>query len=210
MTSTPALPASSHHHLGSALVVFATAQLITSIDYNIVYVALPEIGQKLGFTPQSLQWVFSAYSVAFGGLLLLGGRAADLLGRRRMFFLGLALYASSSLLGGFAQSPGEIILARAIQGVGGAALVPATLSLISTLFAEGPERNRALGIWALAGSLGLTTGSLVGGILVGTFGWPSVFFVNVPIALAAMLGALIAIPRTCRPKPTRVLICPVP
>jgi MFS family permease len=131
----------------------------------------------------------------FGGFLLLGGRAADLFGRRRMFILGLALYASSSLLGGLAQSPLAIIAARAIQGVGGAILFPATVSLVSTLFEEGPKRNRALGLWSLAGSSGLTLGSIVGGVLVGTLGWPSVFFVNVPIALAVCLGALKFIPR---------------
>jgi MFS family permease len=141
-----------------------------------------------------LQWVFSAYSVMFGGFLLLGGRAADLFGRRRMFILGLGLYAVSSLLGGLAQSPLSIIAARAVQGLGGAVLFPATVSLINTLFEEGPKRNRALGLWSLAGSSGLTLGSIVGGILVGTLGWSSVFFVNVPIALAVALGALKAIP----------------
>ncbi|MGZ9720231.1 MFS transporter [Rhizobium miluonense] len=181
--------------LGLALTVLACAQLVTALDFNIVYVALPEIGMRLGFSPQSLQWVFSAYSVMFGGVLLLGGRAADLFGRRRMFILGLALYASSSLLGGLAQSPLAIVAAHAIQGLGGAVLFPATVSLINTLFEEGPKRNRALGLWSLAGSSGLTLGSLVGGVLVGTLGWPSVFFVNVPIALAVALGALKAIPR---------------
>lgn len=194
--------ATGDRRLGLALTVLACAQLVTALDFNIVYVALPEIGLRLGFSPQSLQWVFSAYSVMFGGFLLLGGRAADLFGRRRMFILGLALYASSSLLGGLAQSPLAIIAARAIQGLGGAVLFPATVSLINTLFEEGPKRNRALGLWSLAGSSGLTLGSLVGGVLVGTLGWPSVFFVNVPIALAVALGALKAIPRD-EPIPTR-------
>lgn len=194
MTSTHTCSRGGARPAGLALFVLATAQLISALDYNIVYVALPEIGQKLGFTSHSLQWVFSAYSVAFGGLLLLGGRAADLFGRRHMFLLGLALYAVSSLLGGFATSPFAIIAARAIQGIGGAFLFPATLSLISTLYAEGPERNRALGIWSLAGSAGLTLGSLVGGTLVGAFGWPSVFFVNVPIAIAVALGAVNSLP----------------
>jgi MFS family permease len=178
-----------------ALAVLACAQLVTALDFNIVYVALPDIGLRLGFSPQSLQWVFSAYSVMFGGFLLLGGRAADLFGRRRMFVLGLALYAVSSLFGGLAGSPFAIIAARAIQGIGGAVLFPATVSLINTLFEEGPERNRALGLWSLAGSSGLTLGSIVGGVLVGTLGWPSVFFVNVPIAILVGIGALRAIPR---------------
>jgi EmrB/QacA subfamily drug resistance transporter len=181
--------------LSAALTVLACAQLITALDFNIVYVALPEIGAQLGFSSQFLQWVFSAYSIMFGGFLLLGGRAADRFGRRRMFILGLALYAMSSLLGGLAHSPIAIIAARAIQGLGGALLFPATVSLINTLFEEGPKRNRALGIWSLAGSAGLTLGSIVGGILVGSLGWPFVFFVNVPIALAVGLGALKAIPR---------------
>jgi MFS family permease len=158
-------------------------------------VALPEIGSHLGFSPQSQQWVFSAYSVMFGGFLLLGGRAADLFGRRRMFILGLTLYAISSVLGGLAGSSFAMIAARGIQGVGGAVLFPATISLINTLFDEGPDRNRALGLWSLAGSSGLTLGSIVGGLLVGTLGWPSVFFVNVPIAILVGLGALSAIPR---------------
>lgn len=187
--------ATGGRRLGLALTVLACAQLITALDFNIVYVALPEIGVQLGFSPQSLQWVFSAYSVMFGGFLLLGGRAADLFGRRRMFILGLALYALSSLFGGLAHSPIAIVAARAIQGLGGAALFPATVSLINTLFEEGPKRNRALGLWSLAGSTGLTLGSIVGGVLVGSLGWPSVFFVNVPIALAVGLGALKAIPR---------------
>jgi EmrB/QacA subfamily drug resistance transporter len=187
--------ATSGQGLGLALTVLACAQLVTALDFNIVYVALPEIGEQLGFSPQSLQWVFSAYLVMFGGFLLLGGRAADLLGRRRMFILGLALYAISSLFGGLAHSPLAIIAVRAIQGLGGAVLFPATVSQINTLFEEGPKRNRALGLWSLAGSTGLTLGSIVGGVLVGSLGWPSVFFVNVPIALAMGLGALKAIPR---------------
>jgi MFS family permease len=181
--------------LGLALAALACAQLVTALDFNIVYVALPEIGLRLGFSPQSQQWVFSAYSMMFGGFLLLGGRAAGLFGRRRMLILGLTLYAASSLLGGLAGSSSAMIAARAIQGIGGAILFPATVSLINTLFKEGPERNRALGLWSLAGSSGLTLGSIVGGLLVGTLGWPSVFFVNVPIAILVGLGALIAIPR---------------
>jgi MFS family permease len=188
-------PARGGPRLGLALAVLACAQLITALDFNIIYVALPEIGVRLGFSPHSLQWVFSAYSVMFGGFLLLGGRAADLFGRRRMFILGLALYATSSLFGGLAQSPLAIVAARAVQGLGGAVLFPATVSLINTLFEEGPKRNRALGLWSLAGSCGLTLGSIVGGVLVGTLGWQFVFFVNVPIALAVGLGALKAIPR---------------
>jgi MFS family permease len=129
-----------------------------------------------------------------GGFLLLGGRAADLLGNRRMFIFALALYASSSLVAGFAWHPAVIIVARAVQGIGGAFLFPATLSLINRLFAEGPERNRALAVWGGAGATGLTLGSLVGGLLTNAFGWPSVFFVNVLLAGLAIVAAFVVIP----------------
>lgn len=133
---------------GLLLALLAFAQLIVSIDYNIVYVALPEIGSGLDFSAQNLQWVVSAYAVAFGGFLLFGGRASDLFGRRRMFVLGLLLYAGSSLLGGLAGTPGLLIAARALQGLGGAFLFPATLALVVLSFTEGRERNRALSVWA--------------------------------------------------------------
>jgi EmrB/QacA subfamily drug resistance transporter len=180
---------------GWVLALLAFAQLIISLDFNIVYVALPQIGSHLGFSPQSLQWVVSAYAVAFGGFLLLGGRAADLLGKRRMFVLALALYAGSSLVGGFAGNPATMIAVRAVQGLGGALLFPATLSLINTLFAEGAPRNRALAVWGGAGASGLTLGSLLGGFLTGAFGWASVFFVNVPLAGIVGVAAVALIPR---------------
>ncbi|WP_052849784.1 MFS transporter [Streptomyces avicenniae] len=178
---------------GPTLALLAFAQLIISIDYNIVYVALPEIGSGLGFSAQNLQWVISAYAVAFGGFLLLGGRASDLFGPRRMFVLGLGLYAASSLLGGLAGSPALLIAARALQGVGGAFLFPATLTLVSTGFAEGRERNRAFAVWGTAGGSGMILGSLLGGVLTDAFGWESVFFVNVPLAGAAALLAFVVI-----------------
>ncbi|MCX5407850.1 MFS transporter [Streptomyces sp. NBC_00335] len=181
--------------LGWILALLAFAQLIISLDFNIVYVALPEIGEELGFTDQSLQWVVSAYAVLFGGFLLLGGRAADLLGKRNMFALALGLYAVSSLVGGFAGNPETMIAVRAVQGLGGALLFPATLSLINTLFAEGKERNKALAIWGGAGASGLTLGSLLGGVLTGAFGWASVFFVNVPLAGIVLIAALAVMPR---------------
>ncbi|MFD9566056.1 MFS transporter [Streptomyces sp. NPDC059994] len=183
-TTTP-----PHRRLGLTLALLAFAQLVISIDYNIVYVALPEIGSGLGFSAQSLQWVISAYAVAFGGFLLLGGRASDLFGPRRMFALGLALYAGSSLLGGLATDPGTLIAARAVQGIGGAFLFPATLTLVSTSFAEGKERNRAFAVWGTAGGSGMILGSLLGGVLTDTFGWESVFYVNVPLAGVAALLA---------------------
>jgi EmrB/QacA subfamily drug resistance transporter len=170
---------------GAVLALLAFAQLIISLDYNIVYVALPDIGRDLGFGAQSLQWVVSAYAVAFGGALLLGGRACDLFGPRRVFALGCALYAGSSLAGGLAGDPGLLVAARAGQGLGGALLFPATLTLVSTSFAAGRERNRAFAVWGTAGGSGMILGSLLGGVLTQAFGWAAVFFVNVPLAAAA-------------------------
>ncbi|GIH67979.1 MFS transporter [Sphaerimonospora thailandensis] len=175
------------------MALLAFAQLIVSVDYNIVYVALPEIGDGLGFSGQTLQWVVSAYAVAFGGVLLFGGRAADLFGRRRMFVLGLLLYALSSLVGGLATTPGLLVAARAVQGLGGAFLFPATLSLVNTTFAEGRQRNHALSIWAAAGASGMILGSLLGGALTHAFGWEAVFFVNVPLAGGAVALAFVLI-----------------
>ncbi|WP_157420376.1 MFS transporter [Actinomadura kijaniata] len=174
---------------GPRLALLAFTQLIVALDYNIVYVALPDLGSALGFSAQSVQWVVSAYAVGLGGLLLFGGRAVDRLGARRMFVLGLALYGVASLAGGLATSPGTLVAARAVQGVGGALLTPATLALIYRGFAEGPQRNRAMGAWGMAGSAGLAAGSLLGGVLTGYLGWQWVFFVNVPLALIAVLAA---------------------
>jgi EmrB/QacA subfamily drug resistance transporter len=182
-------------HLGRILTLLALAQLLYGLDLNIVFVALPEIGQDLGFPGQTQQLVVSAYVVFAGGFLLFGGRAADLLGRRRTFVLALSLYAASSLAGGLAGSPEVIIAARAVQGIGGALLLPSTLSLINTLFPEGPRRNRALAVWGGAGASGLTIGALLGGVLTDNFGWPAVFYVNVPVGGLIALCALLVIPR---------------
>ncbi|WP_439679620.1 MFS transporter [Embleya sp. MST-111070] len=179
---------------GAALALLAFASLITSLDYNIVYVALPDIGAGVGFSAQTLQWVVSAYAVVFGAFLLLGGRMADLLGRRRMFVLGMGLFAVASLAGGLAGAPGALIAARAGQGLGAALLFPATLSLVNTTFAEGRARNRALSVWAATGSGGLILGSLLGGVLTQALGWQAVFFVNVPLAGCAALLAFVALP----------------
>ncbi|MBE1537529.1 MFS transporter [Actinomadura algeriensis] len=184
---------------GRTLALLAFTQLIVALDYNIVYVALPDIAAALGFSAASVQWVVSAYAVGLGGLLLLGGRAVDRLGPRRMFMLGLALYGAASLAGGLAPDSGVLIAARAVQGVGGALLTPATLALIYRGFAEGPERNRALGAWGMAGSAGLAAGSLLGGVLTNYLGWEWVFFVNVPLAL----GAALAAPRLLAADPSR-------
>ena len=178
-----------------SLALLAFAQLIYSLDINIVFVALPEIGSGLGFPEHSLQWVVSAYTVCCGGFLLLGGRASDLLGQRRVFISALGLYALSSLVGGLAESPMVIVVARAIQGIGAALLFPATLSLINKLFREGPSRNRALAIWGGAGASGLTLGSLAGGVLTSAYGWPAVFFVNVALSVIAIIAALFILPK---------------
>ncbi|MFD4689333.1 MFS transporter [Streptomyces sp. NPDC058463] len=174
---------------GPMLALLAFAQFIVAVDYNIVFVALPEIGGALGFNSQSLQWVVSAYAVAFGGLLLFGGRVVDRLGARRMFILGLVVFGLSCLLGGFAESPELLVTARAIQGFGAALLTPATLTLINTRFAEGPERNKALAVWGACGSGGLAAGALLGGVLTEAWGWEWVLFVLVPLALVAAVVA---------------------
>jgi len=170
---------------GLRLALLALAQFIIAIDYNNVYVALPDMGRELGFSSQSLQWVVSAYAVAFGGLLLLGGRAADRLGARRMFILALLVYGLSSLVGGLAGRQEVLVAARAVQGIGGALLLPAVLALINTQFAEGRERNRALAVWGSTGSGGLAAGALLGGVITNSWGWPWVLFIVVPLALGA-------------------------
>ncbi len=183
---------------GGALALLAIAQLIISLDINIVFVALPDVAGSLGFTPQNLQWVVSAYTVVMGGFMLLGGRAADILGQKRTFIFALWVYAVASLIGGFAWSPEILIGARVLQGLGGALLFPATLSLVNSLHAEGPVRNRALAIWGGAGASGLTIGSLAGGVLTDLFGWSAVFFVNVPLAGIVALLAWRIIPTGVR------------
>ena len=156
------------------------------LDVAIVNVALPSIKSDLGFSATGLQWVITAYAILFGGTLLLGGRLADLLGRRRMFIAGLALFSASSLLCGFAWSSGSLVAFRALQGLGGALLAPAALSLLMTTFAEGRERNRALGIYGAASGSGAAAGVLLGGVITSYFGWSWIFFINVPVGVAAI------------------------
>ncbi|MET7278862.1 MFS transporter [Kribbella sp. NPDC005582] len=174
----------------AGLALLSFAMLIVSLDQYIVVVALPEIGRELGYSAQTLQAVISAYAIASSGFLLLGGRAADLLGRRRALMAGLALYAVASLAGGLATGPTWQLTARAVQGLGGALVFPSTLAIINTTFAEGRERNRALGIWAGSGAAGLVIGVLLGGALTRLFGWEAVFFVNIPLAGTALCLAV--------------------
>ncbi|HDS1223616.1 MFS transporter [Stenotrophomonas maltophilia] len=172
-----------------ALTLLATAQLIIALDATIIFVALHDMGRALQINAQQLQWVVSAYTVAFGGSLLLGGRAADLIGRRRFYRLGMLLFALASLLGALAPNATWLIIARAAQGIGAALLFPATLALINTLYAEGPVRNRALAIWSMASAVGLALGTLLGGVLTQAFGWPAVLAVIVPLATACAVAA---------------------
>jgi EmrB/QacA subfamily drug resistance transporter len=172
------------------LVVCCAAQFMVILDVSIVNVALPSISADLGFTSASLAWVVNAYTLAFAGFLLLGGRAADLLGRREVFAAGLALFALASLAGGLAQGELTLVAARAAQGLGGAVVAPATLSILTTTFTEGPERNRALGLWGAMGAIGGASGALLGGILTEALSWRWILIINVPIGLLGALAAL--------------------
>src|SRR3954454_12310042 len=172
---------------GLALALLAAAQFVVVLDASIVNVALPSIGRDLHFSQDDLSWVINAYTLTFGGFLLLGGRLADLLGRRRLFMVGLTLFAVASFAGGIAQSAGWLVAARAVQGLGAALLSPAALSLLTTIFAEGRERNTALGVWAAVAGSGGAVGVLLGGMLTQWAGWEWVLFVNVPIAALAVV-----------------------
>src|SRR6266702_2235694 len=185
--------------LGLALLVLATAQLMVVLDATIVNVALPHIQRALGFSGSGLEWVVNAYALAFGGLLLLGGRAGDLLGRRKMFIAGLLLFSAASLAGGFADSQAFLLTARAVQGVGGALVAPAALSLITTTFPEGPPRTRAFGVYAAMSIAGGAIGLIGGGLLTTYASWRWVLFVNVPIGAAVALAA----PRVLAESPRR-------
>jgi EmrB/QacA subfamily drug resistance transporter len=182
-------PKLTHPNKWHALALLAMAQFVVVLDASIVNVALPSIGKDLEFSQQNLSWVINAYVLTFGGFLLLGGRLADLLGRRRIFIAGLWLFALASLAGGLAQSEGWLIVARALQGLGGAMLSPAALSIVTTTFTEGTERDKALGVWGAVAGSGGAVGVLLGGVLTDTLGWQWVLFVNTPIGIAAALLA---------------------
>ncbi len=175
------------------LALLCTAFFMVTVDASVVLVALPSIGSELAFAPGDLSWVISAYMLSFGGLLLLGGRAADLLGRRRMFVVGTSLFALASLAAGFAGSPAALVAARVVQGIAGALMTPAALSILMTTFPEGAERNKALGVWTSTGAIGSVGAWLIGGPITDGLGWEWIFFVNVPVGLgvAALTPAFV-------------------
>jgi EmrB/QacA subfamily drug resistance transporter len=185
-----------------ALALLSVVQFMVVLDIAIVNVALPSIQVDLGFSQENLQWVISAYALVFGGFLLLGGRAADLLGRRRIFLAGVVVFTLASLFAGLAWSEASLIAARAVQGLGAAIITPAALSILSTTFAEGRERNIALGVWGAVGGFGAAAGVLLGGILTDALSWEWIFFVNVPVGVAAFVVApiLLAESRDARVK----------
>jgi EmrB/QacA subfamily drug resistance transporter len=197
--ASSAATAGGGSRLGLALLVIATAQLMVVLDATIVNVALPNVQRALGFSGSGLEWVVNAYAVTFGGLLLLGGRAGDILGRRRVFVFGLLLFSAASLLGGFATSQSWLLTARAVQGVGGAVIAPTALALITTNFPEGRERNRAFGVYASMSGAGAAVGLLLGGVLTTYLSWRWVFFVNVPIGILVAAAA----PRVLAESPRR-------
>ena len=186
-----------------AFSLLAVAAFMTAVDLLIVNVALPTIGVKLHFAEADLQWVVTAYAITFGGFLLLGGRAADLLGRRRTFMAGLAVFTAASLACALATSATFLIVMRGIQGLGAAAVLPAALSIVMNMFPEGPERNKALGLWGAIGASGATFGVLAGGALARYAGWPYIFYLNVAIGAAALLLAGRVLPESRQPAAPR-------
>ena len=188
-TARGAAAGTAQRHLGLALVVIATAQLMVVLDATIVNVALPHVQHALGFSGTGLEWVVNAYALTFGGLLLLGGRAGDILGRRRVFIAGIILFSAASLLGGFATTQEWLLICRAAQGVGGAIIAPTALSLITTTFPEGPPRNRAMGVYAAMSIGGAAVGLIAGGLLTTYLSWRWVLFVNVPIGVVVAILA---------------------
>jgi EmrB/QacA subfamily drug resistance transporter len=184
--AAPSVARPRHLNANAVLAIVAVAQFMVILDATVVNVALPTIQRDLGFSEQSLSWVLNAYTLVFGGFLLLGGRLADQLGRRRLFVAGIALFSGASLICGLSQSPGMLLVARGFQGLGGAMASPAALSILLTTFAEGPERNRALAVWGAIAGAGGAIGLLLGGVIVEVLSWQWVFFINVPIGAAVL------------------------
>jgi EmrB/QacA subfamily drug resistance transporter len=179
-----------------AFAVLAVSFFMTVVDLTIVNVALPTIGRALHFSESNLQWIVTAYAITFGGFLLLGGRAADLLGRRRILMAGLAIFTAASLGAGLAPNDGLLIAMRGLQGFGAAVVLPAALSIVMNMFAEGAERNKALGLWGAIGASGATFGVIIGGLLTRYAGWEYIFFLNVPVGVAALLLAPRLVPES--------------
>jgi len=184
-----------------ALIVILSAQLMVVLDFSIVNVALPSLQRGLGFSATGAQWVVTAYAITFGGLLMLGGRAGDVLGRRRLFLAGLTAFSIASLVGGCASSSGMLVAARAAQGVGAAVIAPTALALLATTFPEGPARNRAIGMYGATASVGFVAGLVLGGALVTGIGWRAVFWVNVPIGVAAAVLGRTSLPADQHARP---------
>ena len=198
-TAEPATAPAAAGHSSSRwliLVIACLAQFMVVLDVTVVNIALPSVQRGLHFSASDLQWVVNGYTLVFGGFLLLGGRAADLLGRKRLFIAGVILFSAASLLNGFAQSSGMLIVGRGLQGLGGALVSPAALSIVTTTFAAGPERTRALAIWSAIAAGGSAVGLLMGGVLTDVATWRWVFFVNVPVGVIAILMALRSIPES--------------
>ncbi|MHB1504451.1 MAG: MFS transporter [Acidimicrobiales bacterium] len=195
-SGTPASGTPGGHRLGLALVVIAAAQLMVMLDLTIVNIALPSMQRELGFSSTNLAWVINAYVLAFGGLLLLGGRTGDLFGRRRMFIVGVALFTTASLAGGLATDQVWLIVARSIQGIGAAIASPTALALVATTFPEGPRRHKAMAVYAGMSGAGAALGLLLGGILVDVASWRWVLFVNVPIGIALVATAPFVLERS--------------
>src|SRR6516162_6278449 len=183
-------------HRWRAFSLLAVAYFMTVVDLTIVNVALPTIGRELHFPPSDLQWVVTAYALTFGGFLLLGGRAADLLGRRRLFMAGLAVFTGASLACALATDDTFLIIMRGVQGLGAAVVLPAALSIVMNMFSEGAERNKALGAWGAIGATGATIGLLAGGTLTRYAGWQYIFYLNVPIGATALILARQVVPES--------------
>src|ERR671936_401694 len=181
-------------HRWRAFALLAVSYFMTIVDLTIVNVALPTIGRKLHFSESNLQWVVTAYGLTFGGFLLRGGRAADLLGRRRIMMIGLAIFTAASLGAGLAPTDGFLIAMRGLQGLGAAVVLPAALSIVMNMFTEGADRNKALGVWGGIGAAGATVGLITGGLVTRYVGWEYIFFLNVPIGVTALLLARSIVP----------------
>src|SRR6478672_4315331 len=196
MRSMHSASKSSSANRWATLVVVCLAQFMVVLDATIVNVALPSIQKGLHFSESDLQWVINSYTLMFGGFLLLGGRAADFFERRRLFIAGVAVFSGASLINGLASSSEMLIVGRGLQGLGGALVSPAALSIITTTFGEGPDRNKALGVWSAIAAGGAAVGLLMGGVLTDLLSWEWCFFVNVPVGIAAIVAALRWVPNT--------------